>query len=52
MPETKRKCPRCKGTHLWKVGFVPLVTGHKTRYKCVKCGHTFYDKDKKKKRGS
>jgi transposase-like protein len=41
------KCPYCKNDWIVKSGgLVPTLSmGNKQRYRCNKCGHTFYNKN-------
>ena len=46
------KCPHCKSNKVWKKGAIPTVKGHKVRYICANCGHSFYKPAEPKKRAS
>lgn len=36
-------CPECHSTKVVKHGTVVNVSGKRQRYKCMDCGHTFYN---------
>lgn len=36
------KCPECNSTTVVRIGFIVTKSGKKQRYKCNKCGRTFY----------
>jgi len=41
------RCPRCKSKHIVKIGTIVTRKGKKQRFKCQKCGTTFYARRKK-----
>lgn len=45
------RCPRCKSTHIVKIGMIVNRYGKRQRFKCWECGTTFYaNKSKRSKK--